>query len=133
MLDINGIQPKLEGHVCEALICQQYWYNGKRENEVDVLYIKADGRSYQLYFENGVVFWRNQQEIPHAFEQEPGSPLSYPLVDLGEKYKLKDRLIIDVKFEPLPDGVKASMEFENGGELVIYHQDNRCEIRRIAG
>ncbi|WP_455212428.1 hypothetical protein [Kaarinaea lacus] len=133
MLQIDGIQPKLEGHVCEALICQQYWYNGKLDNEVDVLFVQADGRFHQLYFENGVVFWRTQHEIPQPFECKPGDRFAYPFVDLGEKYQLNHRLITGLNVEPMPEGAAVSIQFENGGELVIYHQENRSEIRRITG
>jgi len=133
MLQIDGIQPKLEGHVCESLICQQYWYNGKLDDEVDVLFIKADGRCYQLYFENGVVFWRTQQEVPQPFEYKQGDKFTYPFVDLGEKYQLNNRLITGLIVEPLPQGAKVHMQFENGGDLVLYHQENRTEIRRITG
>jgi len=133
MLQIDGIQPKLDGHVCEALVCQQYWCDGKLQDEVDVLFIKADGRAYQLYFESGIVFWRNQQEVPHSFEHKHGDKFSYPLIDLGDKYHLNNRLITSLDVEPLPDGARVGIEFENGGELIIYHQDNRTEIRRITG
>jgi hypothetical protein len=133
MLQIDGIQPKLEGHVCEVLICQQYWYDGKLDDEVDVLFIKADGRCYQLYFENGVVFWRGQAQVPSPFESKPEDKFAYPFLDLGRKYGLFNRLITGVSVEPLPDGARVCFEFENDGELTIYHQDNRSEIRRIAG
>lgn len=133
MLEINGIQPRLEGHVCDELICQQYWYNGKMADEVDVLFVKADGRSHQLYFDNGVVFWRNQQENPKKVKQQPGDAFSYPLVNIGEKYQLQNRLITALNVEPLPQGAKVTLEFENGGILVIYHQENRSEIRLVKG
>jgi len=135
MLEANGIQPKLEGHVCEELICQQYWYNGKMANEVDVLYIKADSRSYQLYFENGVVFWRSQQEklVPVQPQPQPGDTFAYPLIDIGDKYQLKNRLITGLTVEPLPQGAKVTFEFEKGGVLVIYHRENRTEIRLVKG
>ena len=133
MLQINGIQPKLEGHICDALICQQYRYNGKLVDELDVLFIQADGRCHQLYFENGVVFWRTPQEIPQPYEQKPGDKFAYPFIDLGEKHGLTHRLITAINVEPLPEGAKVSLQFEKGGELVIYHQNNRSEIRRITG
>ena len=133
MLEINGIQPKLEGHVCDELICQQYWYNGKMADEVDVLFIKADGRNHQMYFENGVVFWRNQHDIPKSFKQKSGDAFAYPLVDIGEKCQLKNRLITGLLVEPMPEGAKVTFEFEKGGVLVIYHLGNRSEIRLIRG
>jgi hypothetical protein len=133
MIKINGIQPKLEGHICEELICQQYWYNGKMANDVDVLFIKADDRAYQLYFDNGVVFWRNQHNMPHSFDKAPGDAFEYPLIDIGEKYHLKNRLITGLKIEPIPEGAKVTFEFENDGILVIYHQENHAEIRLVKG
>lgn len=133
MIKVDGIQPKLDGHNCEALICQQYWYNGKLSDEVDVLFIKADGRCHQLYFENGIVFWRIQQEMPRPFDHKNGDKFAYPFVDLGEKYQLQNRLITGLSVQPLPEGVTVSIEFENGGELILYHQDNRTQIRRITG
>lgn len=133
MLEIDGIQPKLEGHVCDALICQQYWYNGKMANQVDVLFVKADGRNHQLYFDNGVVFWRNQLEMPKPAASKTGDAFSYPLVDLGEQYQLQNRLITGLSVEPLPQGAKVTIEFENDGVLVIYHQENHAEIRLIKG
>ncbi len=133
MLQINGIQPRLEGHVCEALICQQYWYMGKQRDEVDVLFIKADGRCHQLYFDNGVVFWRPQKEVPRPFGPDTSGQFAYPLVDLGERHRLNNRLITALSVEALPGGARVAMEFENGGELILYHQDNRTQIRRITG
>ena len=62
MLEINGIPPKLTGYECEEMICQQYWYLGKLENEMDVLFLRANGKWHQLYFESGVIFWRIQNE-----------------------------------------------------------------------
>jgi hypothetical protein len=133
MLQVDGIQPKLEGHVCEALICQQYWCDGKLSDEVDVLFIKADGRCHQLYFENGSVFWRTQPEVPTPFEHKPDDKFEYPFVDLGEKYHLNNRLITGLGVEPLPGGAKVSIEFENEGEIILYHQENHTEIRLARG
>jgi hypothetical protein len=129
MLQVDGIQPKLYGHICEALICQQYWYQGKLADEVDVLFVQADGRCHQLYFDNGTVFWRYQQDVPKPFDPQPGDVFAYPLIDLGEKYRLKGQLITGLDVEPVPAGAKVSITFETGAVLVIYHQDNRSSLR----
>lgn len=132
MLKIDGIQPKLDGHICDELICQQYLYKGKLQNEVDVLSIKADGRWHQLYFEEGTVFWRTITEEPQPFEPKPGDVFEYPFVDIGEQYQLKNKLITDLIVEAFPDGAKVSIEFEQSRVLTIYHQDNRNDIRFTA-
>jgi hypothetical protein len=129
MLETNGITPKLSGHICEALLCQQYWYRGKLANELDVLFIKADGRCHQLYFENGVVFWRSQAETPKPYVAQLGDEFDYPLVDLAAKYKLNGQLITDLAVEPMPQGAKVTIAFENGARLVIYHQENQTSVR----
>lgn len=132
MLQTNGIQPKLEDHTCEELICQQYWHQGKLANEVDVLAIKANGRWHQLYFDSGTVFWRSIDEAPTPFEHKTGDVDSYPFIDLGEKYQLKDHLITNVSVEPFPDGAKVTIEFEKGDTFVLYHQENKTNLRHIS-
>ena len=133
MLEINGIQPKLDGHICEDIICQQYCREGKLINEVDVLSIKADGRWHQLYFDSGIVFWRSQQQPPSPYEPQAGDAFSYPLVDFGERYRLKDQLITELEVAPMPEGAKVTLKFERGNALIIYHQDNRSDLRYIPG
>jgi len=44
MLKIDGIPPRLTNQVCEELLCQQYFYRGQLQQEVDVLQLKVNGR-----------------------------------------------------------------------------------------
>ncbi len=90
MLKTDGIPPRLNNQVCQELLCQQYRYRGKLQQDVDVLLLKVNGRWHQLYFENGTIFWRLQGEAPRVVAAQPDDPLSHPLIDLGEDYGLKE-------------------------------------------
>lgn len=129
MLEINGIPPRLTQRLCEELICQQYWYHGKLAQEVDVLFIKVNWRWYQLYFDAGIVFWRTQQEAPTPVMQMAGSPFAYPLIDIGEKYEVKDSFISDCITEPLAEGARVTLVFEEKGSLIITHNENKTRLQ----
>jgi hypothetical protein len=131
MLETNGIPPKLTNQVCEELICQQYWYRGKLAQEVDVLSLRVNGRWHQLYFENGIVFWRYLGEAPKPFEQKSGDPFQYPLINLGEQLDVKNAIISDYATDPLVEGVQVSISFYDKGSLVIRHVDNKTSLRFI--
>ena len=131
MLEINGIPPKLTNQVCEELICQQYWYQGKLAQEIDVLALRVNGRWHQLYFESGIVFWRDLNEAPRSFEQKPGDPFQYPLINLGEQFDVKDAIILDYSADPLVEGARVTISFEDKGSLIIKHVDNKTSLRFI--
>jgi hypothetical protein len=40
MVDVYGTIPNVLGSTCEALIKQEYWYQGKRTADVDILFLK---------------------------------------------------------------------------------------------
>ena len=129
MLETNGIPPKLTNQVCEACFCQQYWSRGKLVQEVDMLLLKVNRHWQQLYFDTGIVFWRTQQEPPAQVEPPPDAPFRYPLIDLGEQYGLTDALIADCITEPLVDGARVTLVFEDIGSLIITHSDNQTRLK----
>ena len=131
MLEINEIPPKLTNQVCEELICQQYWYRGKLAQEVDALSLKVNGRWHQLYFESGIVFWRDLKEAPKPFEQKPGDPFQYLLINLSEKFDIKDTIISDYTMDPLIEGARVTISFEDSGSLIIKHVNNKTSLHFI--
>ncbi|HEY5601626.1 MAG TPA: hypothetical protein VIM41_00805 [Gammaproteobacteria bacterium] len=131
MLHTNGIPPKLTGRECEALICQQYWQSNKLLKEVDVLYIKSNGRWYQLYFENSTIFWRSQTESPAPYIEKENDPFRYPLVDLGSQYQVKGAIIAEYEEAPMAGGVKVTLVFERGDKIIVTCIDNKTAVQHI--
>lgn len=128
MLKTDGIPPKLEGQDLQELICQQYWYNNKLEQEADVVYIKVNGHWHQFYFENGVIFWRNMEESPTAFEQSTDDPFKYPFIDLAEKHDLRGCIIKEYLAETIPDGARISLTFEKRGNLMFIDREDKTTL-----
>jgi len=132
MLETDGIPPRLNNQVCEEILCQQYCYRGQLQQDVDVLLLKVNGGWHQLYFDEGIVFWRLQTEQPKALEAQPGDPMTYPLIDMGEKYALKQSVISDYITEPLLGGARVSFVFEGKGSLIVVHKNNRTLLRFLS-
>ena len=132
MLETNGIPPRLNNQECEELLCQQYCYRGKLEQEVDVLLLKVNGRWHQLYFEEGIVFWRLQAEEPKAVEAQSNDPITYPLIDVAEEHGLKQAVISECITEPMLGGVRVSFVFEDKGTLIIVHKNNQTSLRFLS-
>lgn len=132
MLEIDGIPPRLAGQFCEGLLCQEYRKQGRQQQEVDALLIRVNGRWHHLYFDCGIVFWRQLDHPPESVTAQPGDPFTFPLLDIAEKYGLRDQLIASCDTEPLPDGAEVRLAFAGRGELVVRHIDNRNTLHFIA-
>ena len=131
MLEIDGVPPRLANRFCEALICQEYWYQGRLVQAVDALLIKVAGHWSQLYFDAGIVFWRTKSDAPEKIYPQPRDVFAYPWIDLAEKYRLKDALIRECLTEPLVGGVRVTLEFVAHGVLYITHNDNQTRIQFV--
>ena len=131
MLEISGIQPRLNGQECQELICQQYWQQGELEKAVDMLFIKANDRWHQLYFENGVIYWRLQEEAPTPFGEKQDDPFKYPHIDLATKYGIRNLTMEDCESHALVDGARVVITFEQAGKLVVSCVDDQTRIQYI--
>ncbi|MFO1881463.1 hypothetical protein QOT71_24810 [Pseudomonas aeruginosa] len=80
---INGEQPALRGQVCQSLLIQEWWWEGRPADPVNVVYLQFEQRWYRLYFEGETVFWRSG-EAPRPCENDEG-PGEYRLHDLGRQ------------------------------------------------
>ena len=68
---INGEQPALRGQVCQSLLIQEWWWEGRPADPVNVVYLQFEQRWYRLYFEGETVFWRSG-EAPRPCENDEG-------------------------------------------------------------
>lgn len=66
---INGEQPALRGQVCQSLLIQEWWWEGRPADPVNVVYLQFEQRWYRLYFEGETVFWRSG-EAPRPCEND---------------------------------------------------------------
>jgi hypothetical protein len=129
MIEVDGAPPKLQGCCCEGLLCQQYWYGGELADEADVVWLKVGGRWHQLFFDGGVVHWRNHGAEPEARRGSPDGVLTYPMVDLAARYGLKDETIAYTSLAETTEGEIFSLAFEQAGTLMFVNLGDRTQIR----
>ena len=129
MIEMDGSPPQLIDMNCEELLCQQYWYAGEMADEADVVWLKLAGRWYQLFFDSGVVHWREQEKGPEIGEGTVGDVLAYPLVDLGTRFGLKGRVVSGTSLVDTSEGEAYSLAFEQVGTLVFVNLGDRTQIR----
>jgi hypothetical protein len=80
--EVSGDVPDLGGLVCEAFLCQSYWYEGREVEPANVVYLQFGSVWRRLYMDRGIVFWRPQDGPPEPHDAA-SEGCSYPVVDVG--------------------------------------------------
>ena len=123
-LSINGDPPRLDGQRCDAILCQEYWHGGRLVEPANVAFLCFEGRWYRLYFDFGIVFWRNSEDGPEPF-RAPEISSEYPVVDVAKKRGLRGLKLLGYRMEPLADcGARVTFEFDGGTRLAFRSVDD---------
>jgi hypothetical protein len=118
-LEINGEPPQLEGLRCDAILCQEYWHGGVLVEPVNVTFLCFEGRWHRLYFDFGIVFWRDAEGGPEPFEA-PEIDSDYPVVDVAAERGLRGVRLRGYRMEPWGAcGARVTFEFESGARLAF--------------
>jgi hypothetical protein len=118
-LEINGEPPRLDGKRCDAIRCQEYWHGGRLVEPVNVAFLCFEGRWHRLYFDFGVVFWRDADGGPKPY-RAPEIDSDYPVIDVAEERGLRGVRLLGYRMEPLGVcGAKVTFEFANGARLAF--------------
>lgn len=125
-LEVNGIQPPILGAVCEELIAVQLWSAGVLAEPVNVAYLKFDGAWYRLYFDHGIIFWRDGDSPPTAFSA-PEIKADYKLDDLGDRHGLRGCGLISIACSPTANGSKVALVFSADRAITFECYDDRTD------
>ncbi|MDI2534385.1 hypothetical protein OLM94_13310, partial [Pseudomonas aeruginosa] len=112
---INGEQPALRGQVCQSLLIQEWWWEGRPADPVNVVYLQFEQRWYRLYFEGETVFWRSG-EAPRPCENDEG-PGEYRLHDLGRQRGLVGVRLLALEFVLNGPTLDSHFDFADGQRL----------------
>jgi hypothetical protein len=118
-LEINGSQPTLTGQTCEEILCQEYWYRGELKNPANVIHLRCGGRWHRLYFDWGVVFWREDGDEPAGYCEWKEGDDEFRTVDIGKQLDLCGRVVESVVATPIEAGSQVAFRFEGGRRLVF--------------
>lgn len=118
-LEISGVVPELNGKALKKLIVQEFWYDGICEEEANVVYLNVDNTWYRLYFDCGIVFWR--QDITD-FENEhiiKFDETVYKFRDLGNEFNIAGSQIVYCETEAIENGTKVTFNL-NGRSSIAF-------------
>ncbi len=117
-LEVNGTQPDLVGKRCEEMIALEYWHEGKLVDPANVVHLNFDGDWHLLYFDSGIVFWRDDTRVPESFEA-PEIDASYRAFDLAEVHALRGAKLTSLEAEPIEAGSQVRFGFEGDKQITF--------------
>jgi hypothetical protein len=138
MLDIHGTIPNILGSTCEALIKQEYWYQGKKTADVHVLFLKIkNGKWQRFFFDCGTLCWKEVDAVdvfePKVWEPSPDD-YRFPQTEIGYQNGLIDQVIEHVNLTQLPSSQwpELHIHFSNGILLILqdFCEHQLLELRQ---
>jgi len=116
--DVIGDPPKIEGRICEALICQNFVYQGTVESTANATFLKFDGQWYRLCFELYAVIWRRYNDEPKSWRDEETS-CEHQMQDVGTSAGVVGVRLEGYEVESTSESLKVTLIFEGGRKLII--------------
>ncbi|WP_313914052.1 hypothetical protein [Tahibacter sp.] len=94
---INGDEPRIIGQACTGFFVLHFYDGTAISDQVVVAHLKFDEQWYRLYFECGMVFWRESHEPPGT---PVNSTLEYGLVlnDLSELSSVVGQVVESISY-----------------------------------
>ncbi|MBL8206549.1 MAG: hypothetical protein JNM09_20105 [Blastocatellia bacterium] len=117
-IDTNGTPPLLAGRACEVFICEGLCLDGQIVETAHVTYLKFDGHWTRLYFEPGVIFWRDGQPTLTQFSDAEHTAI-YPNNDVGLRAGVIGQTLLNYAIQPTEDGCQVIFSFTNGRAIEL--------------
>jgi len=129
---IVGEVPNLQGKRIDRLVLQEFWYSGKLEEEANVSYLNIEGDWHRLYFDYGVIFWKESKEEDMAiepFEDDSGELNQFKLRDFGKEDGIEGKVIEAMTLESDTQTANVKMTFADGSSLVFESIEDNTTLR----
>ena len=118
-LEVNGYWPQIEKQSLQEMIVQEFWYEGVLEEPANVVYLNINGHWFRLYFDYGIVFWRQDNEGLEDELASRGNDTGYPLIDLAENLCLKGTKIMQCIGKVIPGGSEVEFQFSDKPPIIF--------------
>lgn len=125
-LDVVGRWPDFQGKALDALIAQESWFEGERDDEANVVWLCGAGAWHKLYFDDDAVFWKTVPAGPNTAGSDDTA--DFPLNDLAARHSLTGQRITDCTGDYLDGGSEVALHFE-GGRTVTFR--NRFDTTSV--
>ena len=123
-VEVNGAQPGIEGQVCEELLAEELWHDGRMETPANVVHLRFSGAWYRLYFDTSEVFWRESEERPEPYEA-PEIHCEVRIVDLGALYDVRGRSLERIETRFITRGSEVVLYFAGSRRVCFRNVDDR--------
>ena len=123
-VEVKGQPPDLHSQTCEAFLCEAFRAQGHVEATANVTYLRFAGRWHRLYFDCGLIFWREHDGAPEAWAV-PEEGWEYPIVDVGAEAGVVGVRLASYRMEPTAGGSRVAFTFENGRGVVLDNHADR--------
>lgn len=118
-LEVNGHWPKIEKQSLQEMIVQEFWYDGVLEESANVVYLKINSHWFRLYFDCGIVFWRQDNEGLEDDFASRSNDTGYPLIDLAENLRVKGAEIIQCRGRIIAGGSEVEFQFSDNPPIIF--------------
>jgi hypothetical protein len=125
---LNGQPPQLSGKICEGFLCESFVYDGKLEATANVTYLRFGGTWYRLYFEPGLIFWREAATDPREWSvSEEG--WTYPHSDVAQLAGVLGEVLECYDMEADSSSARVYFHFRNGRHILIEDDNDNSNFR----
>jgi hypothetical protein len=125
--DIHGNAPVLEDVICDAILCEQYWYKGQLTEPANVVHLFVAGQWHRLAIDMGIMFWRVSSAAPEPY-QMGDIEAEVRLDDLGDRLDFAGLKLESYIPSVIPGGSQVRFNFKGGRSVTFKNVDDRTVI-----
>jgi hypothetical protein len=122
-IEVHGIQPNIEGLVCEQLMAEEYWHDGNLVSSANVVYILVSSCWHRLTIDRGELFWRSSQPTPEPYQMSKLKS-EVRIIDLGILYGVKQLVLDRIDSKTIDDGAAVIFVFRGGRTVRFSNVDD---------
>jgi hypothetical protein len=112
-IDVNGNWPKLANQRVDAIVLQEFWYQGTLEDEAMVCWICVGLQWYRIYFDMGSAYCIESDFSPRV-ELADDDLCDCQFNDITHLIGLKSTQVRQARLEEYSHSIGFVMEFTNG-------------------
>jgi hypothetical protein len=132
MLELKNPIPDIAGRVCTALLAQEYWHQGERVTNANVLFLRLeDGVWHRFFLDAGALFWRTVDAPTFPPASTDNEEHRYPVVDLAALHGFAGKKVVDVQAVDVAGGAELRLAFRNAPLLVLRDVEDQTELRVV--
>ncbi|MEP5837469.1 MAG: hypothetical protein ABJ322_07105 [Marinobacter sp.] len=118
-LEVNGKWPQIEKQSLQEMIVQEFWFEGVLEEPANVVYLKINDHWLRLYFDCGILFWRQDSEGLEDELASRSNDTGYPLIDLAAHLNVKGAEIVHSIGKVVPGGSEVEFQFRDQPPIIF--------------